>query len=136
MLTKKLADHLVIYSPFCGGIREILTSTDYGNLGIAIAVDIKPTTAHFHKTFDEICFVIDGELELEFYYPEADRTWKESLSPNELVVVSKGIHHNVVHASEHNRLCVVSAPHSTLTTRIRPARYDEPLIQIGIGRAC
>jgi mannose-6-phosphate isomerase-like protein (cupin superfamily) len=110
MLTRKLADHLVVHSPFCGEIREIITGDDYDKLGIAIAIDIKPTTAYFHKTFDEICFVLDGELELEFYDPSADKTWTEKLSANELVVVSKGIHHKVVRASEHNRFCVVSAP--------------------------
>lgn len=69
MLTKKLADHVVVHSPFCGEIREILLGSDYDKLGIAVAVDIKPTTAHFHKTFDEIYFVLDGELELEFFDP-------------------------------------------------------------------
>ena len=110
MLTKKLADHLVVHSPFCGEIREIIAGGDYDKLGIAVAIDIKPTTAHFHNTFDEIYFVLDGELELEFYDPAAGKTWTEGLSANELVVVSKGIHHKVVQASEHNRLCVVSAP--------------------------
>lgn len=79
-------------------------------MGEAIAIDIKPTTSHFHKTFDEIYFVLDGELELEFYDPTADKTWTEKLSTNELVVVSKGIHHKVIRASERNRLCVLSAP--------------------------
>lgn len=110
MLTKKLGDHIVVHSPFCGEIREIIAGADYDKLGIAVAIDIKPTTAHFHKTFDEIYFVLDGELELEFYDPEAGKTWKEELSANELIVVSKGVHHRVVRASAHNRLCVVSAP--------------------------
>ena len=110
MLTKKLADHLVVHSPFCGEIREIIKGGDYDKLGIAVAIDIKPTTAHFHNTFDEIYFVLDGELELEFHDPAAEKTWTEGLSANELIVVSKGIHHKVVRASEHNRLCVVSAP--------------------------
>lgn len=110
MLTKKLADHIVVRSPFCGEIREIISGSDYDKLGIAVAIDIKPTTAHYHKSFDEIYFVLDGELELEFYDPSADKTWSEELSSNELVVVSKGIHHKIVRASERNRLCVVSAP--------------------------
>ena len=110
MLTKKRADHVVVHSPFCGEIREILLGSDYDKLGIAVAIDIKPTTAHFHKTFDEIYFVLDGELELEFFDPESGRTWTEPLSPNELAVVSKGIHHKVLKATEKNRLCIVSAP--------------------------
>lgn len=110
MLTKKLADHIVIHSPFCGEMREIITGNDYDRLGIAIAVDIKPTTAHYHKTFDEIYFVLDGELELEFYDPALEKTWSEVLSANELVIVSKGIHHKVIRSSGHNRLCVVSVP--------------------------
>lgn len=110
MLTKKLRDHNVVHSPFCGEIREIIAGSDYDKLGIAVAIDIKPTTAHYHKTFDEIYFVLDGELELEFYDPAAEKTWIEALSANELVVVSKGVHHKVVRASERNRLCVVSTP--------------------------
>jgi mannose-6-phosphate isomerase-like protein (cupin superfamily) len=109
MLTKKLADHLIVHSPFCGEIREIIGGNDYDKLGLAVAVGIEPTTAHYHKTFDEIYFVLDGELELKFYDPAADKTWHEVLSANELVV-SIGIHHKVVRASEHNRLCVVSVP--------------------------
>ena len=110
MLTKKPADHLVIHLPFCGEIREILTVNDYDKLGVAIAVDTKTTTAHYHKTFDEIYFVLDGELELEFYDPGDGTIWTERLSANELTVVSKGIHHKVLNSSEHNRLCVISAP--------------------------
>jgi len=110
MLTKKLGDHIVVHSPFCGEIREIITGADYDKLGIAVAIDIKPTTAHFHKTFDEIYFVLDGEIELEFYDPATENTLNEVLTANELTVVSKGVHHRVVRASERNRLCVVSAP--------------------------
>jgi len=110
MLTKKLGDHIVVHSPFCGEIREIITGGDYDKLGIAVAIDIKPTTAHYPKTFDEIYFVLDGELELEFYDPAEEKTWSAVLTANELTVVSKGVHHKVVRASEHNRLCVVSAP--------------------------
>lgn len=110
MLTKKLADHLVIHSQVCGEIREILTGDDYDKLGVAIAMDIKPTTAHYHKSFDEIYFVLDGDLVLEFYDPGDGKIWTERLSANELSVVSKGIHHRVVESSERNRLCVISAP--------------------------
>jgi mannose-6-phosphate isomerase-like protein (cupin superfamily) len=110
MITKKLADHLIVHSPYCGEIREIISGSDYDKLGIAVAVDIRPTTAHYHKTFDEIYFVLDGELDIEFYDPVADKTWHEVLSANELVVVSKGIHHKVVRSSDRNRLCVVSVP--------------------------
>jgi mannose-6-phosphate isomerase-like protein (cupin superfamily) len=110
MLIKKLADHLIVHSPYCGEIREIISGSDYDKLGMALAVDIKPTTAHYHKTFDEIYFVLDGVLEIEFYDPASDRAWNEVLSANELVVVSKGVHHKVVRASDRNRLCVVSVP--------------------------
>ena len=110
MLTKKLADHIIVHSPFCGEIREIVAESDYDKLGVAVAIDIKPTTAHFHKTFDEIYFVLDGELKLEFYDPESDKIWTESLSANELTIVSKGVHHKVLKASERNRLCVISVP--------------------------
>ena len=60
MIIKLLKDHEVKYSPTCGEIREILTSDDYSSLSIAIALDIKPTKAHYHKRFEEIYFVLDG----------------------------------------------------------------------------
>ena len=47
MLTKKLANHVVIHSPFCGEIREILLGSDYDKLGIAgcATAETKPAAA-------------------------------------------------------------------------------------------
>jgi hypothetical protein len=48
MLVKHLSDHVVKESPFWGEILEILIGSAYPNLNIAVAVDIKPTTAHYY----------------------------------------------------------------------------------------
>lgn len=110
MIVKKLNEHKVLNSPTCGEIREILKDGEYKPLGIAIALNIKPTKAHYHKSFDEIYFVLDGSLRLEFYDPEEKKLWTETLTSNELCAVSRGIHHKVIEASIENRLCVISVP--------------------------
>lgn len=72
--------------------------------------DIKPTKAHFHLGFEEIYFVMDGILMVEFYDPAEDKISLLELGANELMVFTPGVHHRVVSASEKNRLCVISLP--------------------------
>lgn len=110
MIAKKLNDHKVLNSPTCGEIKEILKDGEYKPLGIAIAMSIEPTKAHCHRSFDEIYFVPDGSLKLEFYDPKEEKVWTETLKSNELCAVCKGIHHKVIEASTENRLCVISVP--------------------------
>lgn len=110
MILKKVADHHIKHSPWCGEIREILERDDYAPLSVAIAVDIQPTRAHFHRTFDEIYFVLDGSIRLKLSDAASGRTWEETLAANELFVISKGLHHGVVEASAKNRLCVICTP--------------------------
>jgi mannose-6-phosphate isomerase-like protein (cupin superfamily) len=110
MIVKHVADHQVKHSPWCGEIREILERRDYGPLSVALAVDIQPTRAHFHRTFDEIYFVLDGSIELRLSDTATGKTWTEKLAANELFVISKGLHHGIVAASPSNRLCVICTP--------------------------
>lgn len=109
MLTKHLNDHVLKHSPVCGEIREIIVGDEY-RPNVAIAVNILPTTGHYHTTFDEIYFVLDGELSLALHDPQTKKTWTERLTANELCVVSKHIHHRITQASPTNRLCVISVP--------------------------
>ena len=54
---------------------------------VAIAVDLEQMDAHYHRTFDEIFFVLDGDMKFEFYDPQ-DRSniWTENrLSLNETI---------------------------------------------------
>ena len=106
-----MKDHNVIHSPTCGEIREILTADDCGFLNIAIALDIKPTQAHYHEGFEEIYFVLDGNIDLKLYNPKTKKIWTGSLTTNELCVISKGMHHRIVESSDNNRLCAISVPH-------------------------
>jgi len=110
MITKRFADHTLHPSPYCREMREIIDSNDYEKLAIAIAVDMEQMDAHYHKTFDEIFFVLDGDMKFEFYDPANGTVWTEECSASDLVIVAKGIHHKVLRASEHNRLFVVSIP--------------------------
>jgi len=110
MIIKLLKDHEEKHSPTCGEIREILTSADYSSLIIAIALDIKPTKAHYHNRFEEIYFVLDGYIHLKLYDPTSDGTRIEKLSVNELCVINKGVHHEIIESSENNRLCVIAVP--------------------------
>lgn len=110
MILKQVADHQIIHSPTCGTILEILTKKDYSPLGVAVAIDIQITEGHYHVNFDEIYFVLDGELTLQIYDPITKQTMEHILGANELFVVSKGIHHKVIQASRENRLCVITSP--------------------------
>ena len=109
MIKKLMKDHIIKQSPICGEIREIIVGREYSP-NIAIALDIRPTTAHYHNSFDEIYFVLDGYLVLKFYDPELREISEERLEANELCVISKGIHHRIIEASTKNRLCVITVP--------------------------
>lgn len=110
MITKKYADHNVLDSPYAREMREIINSNEYERAGVAIAVDMEQMDAHYHKTFDQIFFVLDGDMKFKFYDPQNGNTWTVESSLNDLVIVKEGIHHKVLRASEHNRLLVVSIP--------------------------
>lgn len=109
-IIKHVSDHLVVNSPTCGEVHDILTKGDSCSIGVAICFDIKPTEGHFHRTFDETYFVLDGQISLKMYDPVAEKTAIYPLKANELCVVTKGLHHKVVKSSEKNRLCVISHP--------------------------
>jgi len=110
MITKKYAEHNVLDSPYAREMREIIARGEYNKAGIAIAVDLEQMDAHYHETFDEIFFVLDGDMKFEFYDPQKGNIWTVESSLNDLVIVKQGIHHKVLRASEHNRLLVVSIP--------------------------
>ena len=109
MIFKLLADHVVKQSPTCGEIREILRGPEYSP-NLAIAVNIGVTTAHYHETFDEIYFMLDGDLELSLYDPATSSRIQQQLAAGELCVITKGVHHQIVRASPENRLCVITVP--------------------------
>ncbi len=109
MILKLAADHIVNHSPTCGEIHQILQHGEYSPT-IALALNIGRTTAHYHLGYDETYFVLDGTLELKLYDPSTRITSTHRLGANELCVITKGIHHQVVHASPANRLCIISVP--------------------------
>jgi mannose-6-phosphate isomerase-like protein (cupin superfamily) len=110
MIVRKTADQVINHSPTCGEIHEILIGGDYPHLNIAVAQDIRPTRAHFHKGFDEIYFVLDGTMRLGLYDPATGKTSEVELSANELCVISRGVHHVIRESSGSNRLCVITVP--------------------------
>jgi mannose-6-phosphate isomerase-like protein (cupin superfamily) len=110
MSVVKLREHHVVKDTPCGEIREILHGSDHPAVGVAVAVDIGPTLPHFHRTFDEVYFVMEGDLTLQLHDPETRRTWQEKLGENELCLISRGVHHRVVSASRRNRLCAICSP--------------------------
>jgi mannose-6-phosphate isomerase-like protein (cupin superfamily) len=110
MLIKHLSDHFVVNSATCGEVRNILKKDDHYPLGVAVCIDIQPTEGHFHRSFDETYFVLDGEISLEIYDPHTDKTAVYPLKANELCVISKGLHHKIIKSSAKNRLCVISYP--------------------------
>ena len=110
MITKKYSEHNVLDSPYAREMREILNSSEYDKAAVAVAVDLEQMDAHYHETFDEIFYVLDGDIKFEFYDPDNGNIWTEGLSGDELLVVKKGIHHKILRATEHNRMLVISIP--------------------------
>ena len=110
MIKKKYSDHIVLDCPYAKEMREILNSSEYDKAGVAIAVDLEQMDAHYHKTFDEVFYVLDGDIKLEFYDPDNGNIWTEGLSKDELLVVKKGTHHKILRATEHNRMLIISIP--------------------------
>jgi len=110
MIIKLNKDHKIIETDTCGQIRELLSGGEQPGLDLALALDIRPTKAHFHKLFDEIYFVLDGVVTLQTYDPSTATRASHTLRANELCVLKKGVHHRIVEASENNRLCVISLP--------------------------
>jgi mannose-6-phosphate isomerase-like protein (cupin superfamily) len=111
MILKKLADHVVIDNPLCGTIHNILRKSDFEGVNVATAIDIRPTTAHFHKTFEEIYLMLDGTLTLALHDPADNSTREVKLEANELCLIPKGLHHVIKSASPTNRLCIITHPH-------------------------
>jgi mannose-6-phosphate isomerase-like protein (cupin superfamily) len=109
-MLRKQEHHNIKMSPVCGKIIEILSSRDYPRIDIAIVLDIKPTKAHYHKSFEEIYFVLDGHITLGLYEPKENKYNECILEANELMVIAPGIHHKVMAASDKNRLCVICLP--------------------------
>jgi mannose-6-phosphate isomerase-like protein (cupin superfamily) len=89
-------DHKVIETETCGQIRELLSGGEQPGLDLALALDIRPTKAHFHKMFDEIYLVLDGVLTLQTYDPSTGSRKNYELQANELCVVTRGVHHQII----------------------------------------
>ena len=105
-----MSDHNVVDSHICGAIREVLIGNDYNVLNLAISIDIGITQAHFHEKFDEIYFVLDGNIKLLLYEAESQRTWTQDLAENELCVIPAFVHHKIIEASQKNRVCFITIP--------------------------
>lgn len=110
MLIKRITDQVIHYSSTCGEVIEILKKEDGLSLGVAIVENTQETQAHYHLTFDELYFVLDGEISLQLYLPHLNQVQNYDLKTNELCVITQGIHHKIIKASEKNRLCVISTP--------------------------
>jgi mannose-6-phosphate isomerase-like protein (cupin superfamily) len=87
-----------------------LSGGEHPSLDLAVAINIHPTKAHFHKSFDEIYFVLDGAVTLKTFDPSNGKLEELELQANELCFITKGIHHQITQSSEKNRLCVISTP--------------------------
>ncbi len=110
MKIKLKSDHKIIENDTCGQIREILSGGEHPNFDLAIAIDIHPTKAHFHKNFDEIYFVLDGSITLKTFDPSNGAREEQQLCANELCLIAKGVHHQITQCTQQNRLCVISTP--------------------------
>jgi len=110
MITKTPEDHILHSCPYAKEMREILNVSEYPRMGLAVGVDLFEMEAHYHNTFDEIFYVLEGNMDCKFYDPDENKTWTEELTEGDTLVVSKGIHHKVTKASPENRIMVISIP--------------------------
>lgn len=110
LVIKKKKDHIEVQSPFCGRIIVVSTPQDNPKVDIALAINIRPTTAHFHERFEETYMVLDGWLVLQLFDPKTEQISTVKLEANELAMIPKGMHHRIVEASEENRLQVICVP--------------------------
>ena len=109
MILKKIEDHDVVDAE-CGSVHQILQGTDYPSASVAVVPNIKETEAHYHKTFDEIYFLLDGEISILLHDPAKGKSQRETLKPNELCVIPAGIHHKGVEFTDSNRLSAICVP--------------------------
>jgi mannose-6-phosphate isomerase-like protein (cupin superfamily) len=109
MILRHLADHIVKTSPTCGAIHEILRDGECSP-NLALAFNIGRTVPHYHTTFDEIYFVLDGTIDLRLHDPASALTTVHRLEANEVCVITRGIHHEILSASPANRLAVITSP--------------------------
>lgn len=110
VIIKKVKDQKTALNEYCGEVTSILAGNESPEVSIAIAYNIKPTLAHYHLIFQEIYFVLDGEITMEFYDEVEKKHWQETLRANELCSIETGVHHRIIKASEKNRLAVICAP--------------------------
>lgn len=110
VIVKKVRDQKLGINEYCGAFNDVLTCDDSPNLTIALAFDVRPTIGHYHLVFQEVYFVLDGNLTMEFYDPHTKKTWQEKLNTNELCSIGPKIHHRIIEASEKNRLTLICAP--------------------------
>jgi mannose-6-phosphate isomerase-like protein (cupin superfamily) len=110
MIKKTPGDHILHECEYAREMREILKVSEYDKIGLAVGVDLFEMEAHYHKLFDEVFYVLEGNMDCEFYDPDKDKTWTEELSQGDTLVVPKGTHHKVTNASPKNRLMVISIP--------------------------
>jgi mannose-6-phosphate isomerase-like protein (cupin superfamily) len=76
-----------------------------------VLLDVTKTVAHYHRGFDEVFFVLDGALNVRLFDPTSGLTSDHLLSEHEACIIPHGVHHQITSATQHNRLCVLCAPH-------------------------
>lgn len=110
MIHIKPGDHVLYECAYAKEMREVLDKDNYGPVGLAIAVDLKEMKGHYHKTFDEIYYLLNGNMNVKFYDPDGGKTWTEHLEKGDTMVIPKGIHHAIQNSSPENKLMVMSIP--------------------------
>ncbi|KKP70254.1 hypothetical protein A2011_03710 [candidate division CPR3 bacterium GWE2_35_7] len=113
MIIKNKSDQKSFSSDVCGMLTEILNTSDFKNLSIVIANNIKPSKGHFHKVSTEIYWVYKGKISLDTYDEDSQIRSTVNLDQESLIVITPNIHHKVLFASNNNKLIVISNPRWT-----------------------
>lgn len=73
MITKKYEQHNFVLYPYAKEMREVINGDEYKNAAVATAVDLEQMEEHYHNTFDEIYFVLEGSMKFEFNDPKTEK---------------------------------------------------------------
>jgi len=110
IIVKKQKDYTPIVTRTCGALTEILAEP-HVTPAIALVRDIRVTVPHFHREFEELYWVLDGEMTIRLYEPDERRFTDVELRKHELCVIRRGVHHQVARSSYENLLCALSVPY-------------------------
>lgn len=92
----------------CGELTEVLVEQKQP-ISITVADDIKPTSAHYHKTLSEIYWMLSGTIEVTVN-SSGNKQQVITLNTGDTLVIEPQEVHQITKASDKNKLVVLNSP--------------------------